>query len=122
MNALDQLKKANPEFLSEYDEPEKKELNVPEEIQRLWNHFKRYVEINDRRVANLQKELETKKTELTNVKEFVDKLKDKQVVQETREQVHMMNTQANKPSEVPIDRNGVAPSSVRLDKIFYTGR
>lgn len=121
MNPIDQLRKANPDFLRE-TETEPKIMDVPEEIQRLWNHFKRYVEINDRRVISLQKDLELKKTELKGLKAFIDKIKDKHTVEETRNMVFKMNNQSREACTVPIDRNGVAPADVRLDKIFYSGR
>jgi hypothetical protein len=123
MDAIEQLKRVNPDFLRDYNQSEPpKQMDVPDEITRLWAHFKRYVELNDKRVVNLQKALQAKETELKGIKEFVDKIKDKETVAKTREQVYQMNNQSARVMTVPIDRNGVAPSDVDLNQIFYNGR
>ncbi len=120
MDAVQQLKKANPSFLNPIQEEEK--ADIPEEIQRIWSHFKRYVNLNDRRIEALKQEIILRDKMLKEAYDFVKKAKDKQTVQATREAVYQYNNQPKPAQDTPIDRNGVAPSQVQLHKIFYTGR
>lgn len=123
MDAVQQLQKANPGFLNPMSAPTEDKVDVPEEIQRIWSHFKRYVDLNDRRIENLKQEIGIRDKMLKEVHDYVAKVKDQAVVQATREKVFQQNNQASRaPANTPIDRNGVAPSQVQLDKIFYTGR
>ena len=121
MDAVQQLQKANPAFLNPAEATQEK-VDMPEEIQRIWSHFKRYVELNDRRIEALKQDISQKENKLNEVYEYIRKARDKQLVQETREKVHQYNNQSKQATETPIDRNGVAPSQVQLHKIFYTGR
>ena len=123
MNTIQQLQKANPGFLDPMQNRTEEKLDMPEEMQRLWNHFKRYVDLNDRRIEALKKEIIARDKMLKEAHDFVVKAKDKETVTATREMIAQHNKNPSRtPINTPIDRTGVAPSQVQLDKIFYTGR
>ena len=123
MDAVQQLQRANPGFLDPMRASQAQKIDMPEEMQRLWNHFKRYVDLNDRRIKALQDEVAQKDKILREVQDFVVRAKDKQTVQASREAIMRHNNNPSRtPINTPIDRNGVSPADVQLEKIFYTGR
>lgn len=123
MDAVQQLRKANPGFLDPVQRVQTESSETPEEIQRLWNHFKRYADLNDRRMKALQDEISEKDKILKEVFDYVSKEKDKKTVQSSRENLaRQQSAISREPLTHAIDRTGVAPADVQLDKIFYTGR
>ena len=71
---------------------------------------------------SFQEEIVRKDKILKEVQDFVMRAKDKQTVQNSRETLFRQNNTSRAPIETPIDRNGVSPADVQLEKIFYTGR
>ena len=93
------------------------ELNELKEAMLLQkNHFERFVQITKGRIQTLEKEVSELREELTKAQAVLEKISDKATVQRSREA--LLNRKDRPPSDTPIDRNGVAPKDVSIDKIF----
>ncbi len=100
----------------------------PEHYELLVTEFEKFRQLTERRLLNLQNELTTLKSELTAAPTAPrappaapqeDQLSEAEKVERAREQMFAMQRGLNKPpAEKPIDRNGVAPKDVQLDKLF----
>jgi CRISPR/Cas system-associated protein Cas5 (RAMP superfamily) len=96
-----------------------KNLNLsPDAVNDLNNMFKRYREINDARVFEMQKILAETTQKLTRLTEMVERVGDSERIQKTREAIWGQSNSKKEPSEKPIDRTGVAPKDVQIEKIF----
>ena len=92
-----------------------------EQLQTQKDFFERIQQVNKNRIATLEKEVSELREGLLKVKEFYDKVRDKQIVEQTREAV--FNHRDRPPVDRPIDRNNVAPADVAISKIFnFSGR
>jgi hypothetical protein len=80
------------------------------------NQFERFHQISKNKIDSLEKEVAELKEQFSKARVTMDRMTDREVVERTREAV--LNRKEKAPSEKPIDRNGVAPSSVQIDKIF----
>ncbi|MCA9477699.1 MAG: hypothetical protein KC535_00955 [Nanoarchaeota archaeon] len=95
-----------------------------QEQQRMFSRFKQF---SDQRITSLERDLA--KAQET-IKEMSNKLTTMASNQQARvnqqasnhiQPVAQQQTQSRPPSSTPVDRNGVAPESVQIDKIFYCG-
>ena len=90
-----------------------------QEFVDLVNQFKRYRDINDRRVFQLQQELQKATQQLAKIHGKFEKITDIENVKKARERLlQYQKGDRNKPLETPIDRTGVAPKDVQIEKIF----
>lgn len=92
-----------------------------EQVQTQKDFFERIQQVNKNRIATLEKEVTELREGLLKVKEFYDKVRDKQIVEQTREAV--FSHRDKPPVDRPIDRNNVAPADVAISKIFnFSGK
>jgi ribosomal protein L9 len=98
-------------------EPTMHELNAQLNQQNAM--FKRVIENNKNRIHSLEKEVGELALKLNKSLEFIEKIKDKEIVSASRNAAN--NRIEKEPSEKPIDRNNVAPKDVDIKKIFYFG-
>jgi hypothetical protein len=80
------------------------------------NHFDRFKEIAGKRIIALEQELARNNSQLKHALEFINKIKDKAVVEQSRET--LFNRKDRAPLDKPVDRNGVAPKDVQIVDIF----
>jgi len=80
------------------------------------SRFDRFVQISQNRIASLEKEVSEFKTQLDKATESLSKIKDKEVVERSREA--LFSRRDALPLDKPVDRNGVAPSKVQIADIF----
>jgi hypothetical protein len=80
------------------------------------NKFDRTISLLQNRIDILEKEVAGMKAEFEKMSEKYGKLKDKEVVEQSREA--LFNRKDKAPADKPIDRNNVAPSDVQIANIF----
>jgi len=80
------------------------------------SRFDRFVQISQNRIASLEKEVTEFKTQLDKATESLGKIRDKEVVERSREA--LFSRKDAPPMDRPVDRNGVAPSKVQIADIF----
>ncbi len=85
-------------------------------IEQQKNHFERLNEINKNKIFSLEKEVNQLREELEKATSVLNKIQDKEIVTKTREE--LFGRREKPPSDKPIDRNGVAPKDVQIEKIF----
>jgi len=96
-------------------------LSLQEQITNQKNQFDRYVHITQQRVLTLEREVKELRDQLAKTSQIAEKIKDKQVVEQTREA--LFNHKERPPADKPIDRNNVAPKDVQIGNIFnFSGR
>ncbi|MFT4282994.1 MAG: hypothetical protein ACMXX6_01065 [Candidatus Woesearchaeota archaeon] len=81
--------------------------------------FQRVIQNNKNRIKDIEKEVGELASKLKEATEFINKIKDREIVEKTREKLYSMRDK--KPMDKPIDRNNVAPKDVDIQKIFYAG-
>jgi len=84
--------------------------------QRMFSRFKQNA---DQRILQLEMALSKTMDQLNGLNEAVQTMKSNAKANELA--ASFANRQDAKPSENPIDRNGVAPSQVQVEDIFYSG-
>lgn len=89
---------------------------LKEQLLNQKNHFERFQQLSKSKIYSLEKEVSELRAGFLKVKEQLDKINDKEIVRRTREQFNSRQDRA--PSDMPIDRNGVAPADVAISKIF----
>lgn len=80
---------------------------------------KRKTNLNSQKINSLEKEVSELKEQLREATELIKKYSSSRVAQEKRMALH--HRRETPPSDEPIDRNGVAPSKVNIQDIFYAG-
>ncbi len=80
------------------------------------SRFDRFVQISQNRITSLEKEVAELRVQLEKATESLMKIKDKEVVERSREALFSRKDAA--PIDKPVDRNGVAPSKVQIADIF----
>ena len=89
---------------------------ILEQVNNQRNNTERILKISQNKIYSLEKEVSELRDELKKATEVLTKLRDKEVVQKTREA--LFNRQERAPVDRPIDRNNVAPKDVSIEKIF----
>ncbi|MBW2983167.1 hypothetical protein KY327_02590 [Candidatus Woesearchaeota archaeon] len=104
-------------------------INQSEVIQQLKDaikyqaqQFDRFRELAERKFTSLSKDLMEVNMELKQAQQTIAKLRDKEDVAAARQALSDYQKGDKPPATQPIDRTGVAPSEVQLDKIFGSGR
>ena len=82
---------------------------------------KRLLNQNKQRITTLEKEVSELREKLSFALQTLEKMQDKEHVKQARAKLEDRR-QEKPPIDRPIDRNGVAPSEVQLNNIFYAGR
>lgn len=89
---------------------------ILEQVNNQRNNTDRILKISQNKIYSLEREVAELRDELRKATEVLTKLNDKEVVRKTREA--LFNRQERAPVDRPIDRNGVAPKDVSIEKIF----
>jgi len=89
---------------------------ILEQVNNQRNNTERILKISQNKIYSLEKEVSELRDELKKATEVLTKLRDKEVVQKTREA--LFNRQERAPVDRQIDRNNVAPKDVSIEKIF----
>jgi len=89
---------------------------ILEQVNNQRNNTERILKISQNKIYSLEKEVSELRDELRKATEVLTKLKDKEIVQKTREA--LFNRHERAPVDRPIDRNHVAPKDVSIEKIF----
>lgn len=93
-----------------------------QEQQKMFSRFKQYT---DSRITSLERQLASAQETINNMSNRVNTLasnaRASQPPSNNVQAVAQTQTTQKAPSEKPIDRNGVSPESVQIDKIFYYG-
>lgn len=104
-------------------------INQSEVIQQLKDalkyqaqQFDRFRELAERKFTTLSKDVMELNMELKQAQQTIAKLRDKEDVAAARQALSNYQKGDKPPAEQPIDRTGVAPSEVQLDKIFGSRR
>ena len=122
MDYLSQLQRTNKILQSVGNNPTQPQSNstkeIYEELMAQKNFFERLNEIQKQKILQLEQELARTNQNLSKVIEFVDRYKDKMNVAAAREQAYQLNNQSKPALDRPIDRTGVAPKDVQIEKIF----
>ncbi|MFP4524547.1 MAG: hypothetical protein ACLFO2_04535 [Candidatus Woesearchaeota archaeon] len=84
--------------------------------------FDRFRELAERKFTSLSKDVMELNMELKQAQQTIAKIRDKEEVAAARQALSDYQKGDKPPSEHPIDRNGIAPSEVQLDKIFGSNR
>lgn len=98
------------------DELKQKISEMQETLAMQKNKFERTLGILQNRIDVLEKEVSGMKTELEKFSEKYGKIRDKEIVEQSREA--LFNRKDRPPVDKPIDRNNVAPSDVQIGNIF----
>jgi hypothetical protein len=98
------------------DEVKQKLAEMQEALAMQKNKFDRTLSILQNRIDVLEKEVAGMKAEMEKMTEKYGKMKDKEVVEQSREA--LFNRKDRDPVDKPIDRNNVAPSQVQIANIF----
>ncbi len=91
---------------------------LAEELQKQKEQFEHYKSVAEMKFSALSKDLLELTIQLKESKKTIEKLKDQLEVAKTREALIQYNKGDKKPLDKPIDRNGVAPKDVMIEKIF----
>lgn len=98
------------------DDVRAKLAEIQESLSMQKNKTDRLLGILQNRIDVLEKEVSEMKAQLEKMGESYSKIKDKEVVEQSREA--LFNRKDREPSDKPIDRNNVAPSQVQIANIF----
>jgi ribosomal protein L9 len=103
-------------FSAEPSEASVKLAELQDALANLKNKFDRTISIYQNRVDALEREVSELKKQVAEMMEKFGKLKDKEVVEQSREK--LFSHKDRPPLDKPIDRNNVAPSDVQIGNIF----
>lgn len=98
------------------DEVKQKLAEMQETLAMQKSKFERTIGILQNRIDVLEKEVAGMKAEMDKMTEKYSKIKDKEVVEQSREA--LFNRKDREPVDRPIDRNNVAPSQVQIANVF----
>jgi len=111
-----------PQNVAHHSSSVQKQLDDLKEIVEVQkNHLERFQQINKNRLYSLEKEVSELREKLGKTTEIIERINDVEVVQRTRDA--LSSRRDKPPADKPIDRNGVAPKDVQIDKIFnFSGK
>ncbi len=117
MDVITQVQNQYRENQQKQQEPKNEIL---QELESTKNFLLRLIKLNKQKIESLEKEVAQLQQKNKTNQEFIEKIKDKDVVTRSREALY--NRVDRDPVDKPIDRNGVAPKDINIQKIFYAGR
>lgn len=94
------------------------------EQQQMVSRFKHF---SEQRITSLERQLSSALETIKNMSNRINTMasnqqaRSKQATSGTIQSVAQKSTENKAPSDKPVDRNGVSPESVQIDKIFYCG-
>ena len=85
--------------------------------------FERFRQLTEQKFTTLSKDVLDLTMELKQARAIIQKLKDKEETLQARAALQAYQRGDAPPKEIPIDRNGVAPSEVQIEQIFnFSGK
>lgn len=91
-------------------------LELRQQIVDQKNRVDRVLKLSQEKIYSLEKEVNELRTELKKCTDVITKITDKDTVQRTRDALFSRREKA--PADKPIDRTGVCPKDVQIEKLF----
>ncbi len=117
---MDAITNVQNQYRQQTTETKQPNQDILEEIESQKQFLLRLIKLNKQKIDSLEKEVAQLQQTNKKNQDFIEKIKDKDVVARSREALH--NRVDKDPIDKPIDRNGVAPKDVQIQNIFYAGR
>lgn len=93
-------------------------LKMKEALQYQATQFERFRDLTERKFTTISKDLLDVTMQLKEAHTVIAKIKDKEEVAVARERMQRYQQGDAPPVDRPIDRNGVAPSQIKIASIF----